>query len=77
VLPQLTPATALGATGAAAYAARQGVELATFLDGLGPVLTPEQVGKAITDLITDPGHDQDAYLLTAAGLVPVPWPTAG
>jgi NAD(P)-dependent dehydrogenase (short-subunit alcohol dehydrogenase family) len=72
VLPQLTPATALGATGAAAYAARQGVDLATFLDGLGPVLTPEQVGKAITDLITDPGHDQDAYLLTAAGLVPVP-----
>jgi hypothetical protein len=48
------------------------VDVATFLDGFGPVLTPEQVGTAIADLVIDPGHDQGAYMLTAAGLSPVP-----
>ena len=71
VLPQLTPATDLGAAAAAAYAARQGVDIATYLKGLGPALTPEQAGKAIVDLAAGPGRDQDAYLLTAAGLSPV------
>lgn len=71
VLPKLTPATDLGATGVAAYAKREGVDIATFLEGLGPTLTPEQVGKTIVDLAIDPGHDQGAYLLTPAGLNPV------
>jgi len=71
VLPQLTPATDLGAAGVAAYAARQGVDIPAFLEGLGPALTPEQVGTAIVALVTGPGHDRDAYLLTAAGLSPV------
>jgi NAD(P)-dependent dehydrogenase (short-subunit alcohol dehydrogenase family) len=71
VLPQLTPATALGAAAVAAYAARQGVDVATYMGGLGPALTPEQAGRAITDLVTGPGPDQDAYLLTAAGLSPL------
>jgi hypothetical protein len=52
-------------------AARQGVDIATYLEGLGPALTPEQAGKAIVDLASGPGRDQDAYLLTAAGLSPV------
>ena len=69
VLPQLTPATALGAVFAAAYAARQGADAA--LRTGGPALTPEQVGQAIVDL-TGPGWDQDAYLITAAGLRPLP-----
>jgi NAD(P)-dependent dehydrogenase (short-subunit alcohol dehydrogenase family) len=69
VLPQLTPATALGAVFAAAYAARQGADAANPAGG--PALTPEQVGQAITDLVTSPGADQDAYLLTAAGLRPL------
>jgi hypothetical protein len=34
-------------------------------------LAVEQVGEAIVDLVIDPGHDRDAYLLTAAGLSPV------
>ena len=34
----------------------------------GPALTPEQVGQAISGLVTGPGHGQDAYLITAAGL---------
>ena len=66
MLPQLTPATALGAVYVAAYAARQDVDVPQ-----GPPLTPERVGRAITDLVTGPGLDQDAYLLTAAGLRPL------
>jgi NAD(P)-dependent dehydrogenase (short-subunit alcohol dehydrogenase family) len=72
VLPQLTPATGLGAAGVAAYAARQGIDVATFLEGFGPALTPEQAGKAVIDLAAGSGHDQDSYLLTAAGLTPIP-----
>jgi len=88
VLPQLTGETDLGATAVAAYAARQGVDVPAFLDGLGPPLTPEQVGTAILDIVTGSGLDsgsgsgsgsssgsgvgQDAYLLTAAGLSPAP-----
>jgi NAD(P)-dependent dehydrogenase (short-subunit alcohol dehydrogenase family) len=71
VLPQLTPATGLGAAAVAAYAARAGMDVETYLKERGPVLTPEQAGTAITTLIGDPGHDQRAYLLTAAGLRPL------
>jgi NADP-dependent 3-hydroxy acid dehydrogenase YdfG len=71
VLPQLTPETDLGAAAVAAYAARQGIDIPAVLDGLGPALTPEQVGTAIVDIVTGPGDDRDAYLLTAAGLSPV------
>jgi NAD(P)-dependent dehydrogenase (short-subunit alcohol dehydrogenase family) len=69
VLPQLTPATALGAVFAAAYAARQGADASPSTNG--PALTPEQAGQAIVDL-TGPCWDQDAYLITAAGLRPLP-----
>ena len=72
VLPQLTPATGLGAAAVAAYAAREGLALADFLERSGPALTPDQVGRAVVDLARDPGHDRDAYLLTAAGLAPAP-----
>ena len=71
VLPQLTPATGLGAAAVAAYAARAGMDVEAFLKDRGPALTPEQAGAAITTLIGDPGHDQRAYLLTAAGLRPL------
>jgi NAD(P)-dependent dehydrogenase (short-subunit alcohol dehydrogenase family) len=71
VLPQLTPATGLGAAAVAAYAARAGMDVEAFLKDRGPALTPEQAGTAITALIGDPGHDQRAYLLTAAGLRPL------
>jgi NAD(P)-dependent dehydrogenase (short-subunit alcohol dehydrogenase family) len=68
VLPQLTPATTLGAAAVAAYAAREGIDVAAYLDRSGPALTPERAGQAIVDLATGDGHDQGAYLLTAAGL---------
>jgi len=71
VLPKLSPATDLGANGVAAYAARQGVDVDTFLEVLGPALTPEQVGKAIVQLAAGPGHDHPSYLLTAEGLSPI------
>lgn len=68
VLPQLTPATELGAAAAAAYAERQGIDFATALERFGPALTAEQVGKAVLDLATDASFDHTAYLLTTAGL---------
>jgi NAD(P)-dependent dehydrogenase (short-subunit alcohol dehydrogenase family) len=71
VLPQLTPATSLGAVFAAAYAAREGAGAAAR-GGPGGVLTPEQVGESVTGLVTGPGPEQDAYLITAAGVRPLP-----
>jgi hypothetical protein len=47
------------------------VDTAAFVEGPGPTLTPEQVGKTIVDLIIDTGYDQDAYLLTPTGLAPI------
>jgi NAD(P)-dependent dehydrogenase (short-subunit alcohol dehydrogenase family) len=68
VLPQLTPATELGAAAVDAYAAREGIDVATYLSRGGPVLAPEQVGKSIVELALDPAGGAGAYLLTAAGL---------
>jgi NADP-dependent 3-hydroxy acid dehydrogenase YdfG len=70
VLPQLTPGTDLGLAAVTAYAARQGVDVPTHIQNLGPVLTPEQVGVAVTGIAADPGYDREAYLLTATGLRP-------
>jgi NAD(P)-dependent dehydrogenase (short-subunit alcohol dehydrogenase family) len=72
LLPQLTPATALGAVAAAAYAAREGDSIAARTGGPGQVLTPAQVGEAITQLAVGPEPDQGAYLVTAMGLRPLP-----
>jgi NAD(P)-dependent dehydrogenase (short-subunit alcohol dehydrogenase family) len=66
VLPQLTPETELGAAAVAAYAAREGMDIPSFLATRGPSLTPEQAGKAVLDLAVGTGHG--AYLLAAAGL---------
>jgi NADP-dependent 3-hydroxy acid dehydrogenase YdfG len=71
VLPQLTPATDLGAAAVAAYAARAGTDVEVFLKERGPALTPEQVGDAVTELATSPGRDPGAYMLGAAGLSPL------
>ncbi len=54
LLPQLTPATALGTAGVAGYAARHGVDPDTFAANLQPVLTPDQVAKAVLDVVGDP-----------------------
>lgn len=72
VLPRLTPATDLGAKAVAAYAARQGVDLDAFVEASGPVLTPEQVGRAVLNIAGGSSGEHNAYLLAAAGLKPLP-----
>lgn len=76
VLPQLTPATGLGAAAVAAYAARSGLDVPDFLAQRGPALTAEQVGEAVCALAAGPGSPGGlggaaAYLLTAAGPSPL------
>jgi NADP-dependent 3-hydroxy acid dehydrogenase YdfG len=68
ILPQLTPATELGAAGVAAYAQRAGLSVEAFEKQLGTVLTTEHVAKAVTDVATDDGHSAAAYILTATEL---------
>jgi NAD(P)-dependent dehydrogenase (short-subunit alcohol dehydrogenase family) len=71
VLPALTPATELGEKGVAAYAARQGVDVDTFVQSLQPALTAEQVGKSVLDIAIGQQRGHRAYALTAAGLSPL------
>ena len=71
VLPALTPATELGAKAVAAYAERQGVDVDTFVQSLGPALTAEQVGKSVLDIAIGQQRGHRAYTLTAAGLSPL------
>lgn len=70
VLPQLTPATDLGAAGVAAYAERQGIEPATFSSALEPLLTPAVAGAEIARLCGDAGNRDELreYQLTGHGL---------
>jgi NAD(P)-dependent dehydrogenase (short-subunit alcohol dehydrogenase family) len=72
VLPQLTPATDLGAVAVAAYAAREGMTVEDFLAARGPALTPQLAGKAIAELAGVQSQSGEAYLLTAAGLSQLP-----
>jgi NAD(P)-dependent dehydrogenase (short-subunit alcohol dehydrogenase family) len=68
LLPRLTPAGGVGASGAAAYAARGGTDLDTFLSGLGPILTAEQVASAVVELVES--DRTGAFLLGPDGLAP-------
>jgi NAD(P)-dependent dehydrogenase (short-subunit alcohol dehydrogenase family) len=71
VLPQLTPATQLGAKAVAAYAQRQGVDVDTFAASLRPALTAEQVGKSVLEIAMGQRRDHRAYMLSSAGLSPL------
>ncbi len=70
LLPDLTPATDLGSVGVAGYAARQGVDRDTFIASRGPVLTPDQVAKAVLELAGDPDSAPE-YQITGTGLRPI------
>jgi NAD(P)-dependent dehydrogenase (short-subunit alcohol dehydrogenase family) len=70
LLPQLTPTGGVGAVGVDGYAARQGVARDTFIEGLQPILTPDQVAKAVVELAADPGSAPE-YQLSSAGLRPI------
>ena len=77
VLPQLTPATELGAAAVAAYAERQGRYgrgRAGYRESLGPALTPGASARRSSDLIEGPapGEGAEAYLVTAGGVRPAP-----
>jgi NAD(P)-dependent dehydrogenase (short-subunit alcohol dehydrogenase family) len=66
---QIVGATELGHAAAAAYAAQQGISEAAFLERFGPALTPEGVGRAVVDLLTDPAYRSgSAYGVTGRGL---------
>ncbi len=46
LLPQLTPATGLGAAGVAGYAAREGISPGAYAERFEPILTPGGPGRA-------------------------------
>lgn len=71
LLPDLTPATGLGAAAVAAYARRMGVEVEEFLRRRGPQLAPEQVGRAVLDLARGKGENGAAYSVTAQAFEPL------
>jgi NAD(P)-dependent dehydrogenase (short-subunit alcohol dehydrogenase family) len=71
ILPQLTPATDLGAAAVAAYAERQGVDVDTFVQSLRPELTADQVGKSVLEVATGARREHHAYTLTSTGLSPL------
>jgi NAD(P)-dependent dehydrogenase (short-subunit alcohol dehydrogenase family) len=71
LLPRIAPLTGVGRPAVRAYAARGGQSEEEYLQQLGGPLTPEQAGQAVVELVTGGAHDQDAYLLTAAGLRPL------
>ena len=70
LLPQLTPTAGVGAVGVAGYAARMGVDPAVFAENLQPILTPEQVAKAVTEIVGDPESGPE-YQVSGAGLQPM------
>lgn len=72
LLPRLTPATELGAAAVAAYAERQGVDVATFVDNGGPALSAEQVGRTVLELAAGEPAGHGSYLLTSSGLTETP-----
>jgi NAD(P)-dependent dehydrogenase (short-subunit alcohol dehydrogenase family) len=73
VMPRMTPFGEVGRRGIRAYAARTGQTEETYLQQLGTPLTPEIAGSAVLDLVrTDSAALSAGYLLTGAGLQPLP-----
>jgi NAD(P)-dependent dehydrogenase (short-subunit alcohol dehydrogenase family) len=73
VLPKMTPFGDVGLAGVRGYAARDGRTEEAFLADLGELLTPEFAGSAVVDLVrADSSTLVPSYLLTAAGLQPLP-----
>jgi NAD(P)-dependent dehydrogenase (short-subunit alcohol dehydrogenase family) len=73
VMPTMTPFGDVGMQGVRGYAARSGQSEEAYLKELGELLTPETAGSALVGLIQDdPATTAPGYVLTAAGLQPVP-----
>jgi len=71
VLPGMTPGTGIGNAGIVGYAARQGVEVETYLQGLSATLSPDEVGRTIVDLARSPVHESRSYRLAPGGPFPL------
>ena len=56
----------------AAYAHREGISVEEYLERSGPGLRPEEVGRAVVDLVASSDYEPAAYLLTTAGLSRLP-----
>ena len=71
--PRLTPMTDLGRPAVEAHAARGGQTVEEYLKGFGAPLTPEIAGAGVVELVhADADAIGPAYLLTGAGLKPLP-----
>jgi NAD(P)-dependent dehydrogenase (short-subunit alcohol dehydrogenase family) len=77
LLPRLGPATGVGGPAIAAGARRAGVSEDTYLAQFGVSSTPQVVGEAVLQALTDPElGSHRALLLTATGLAPIDGPLA-
>ncbi|KPV50362.1 hypothetical protein SE17_27390 [Kouleothrix aurantiaca] len=66
---QISAATQLGRTAAAAYSAAQGLSEEAFLARMGAPLTPEHVGSAVVALVTEPEYQRGLVLrVTSQGV---------
>jgi NAD(P)-dependent dehydrogenase (short-subunit alcohol dehydrogenase family) len=73
VFPKMTPFGAVGRAGIRGYSALGGQTEEAFTEQLGELLTPERAGAALVDLVrTDASSVAAGYLLTSAGLQPLP-----
>jgi 3-oxoacyl-[acyl-carrier protein] reductase len=73
VLPGFAPSTGVGRPATRAYAARAGLDLATFLETSQPELTPQVAGAAVLELVrTDAAELATTYGLYGTGLKVLP-----
>jgi NAD(P)-dependent dehydrogenase (short-subunit alcohol dehydrogenase family) len=73
VMPRMTPFGDVGRRGVRAYAARSGQSEDEYVQHLGPLTTPEIAGSALVELVcAEPSTAAPEYLLTGAGLQPLP-----
>ncbi|MFE5034403.1 SDR family oxidoreductase [Streptomyces sp. NPDC056683] len=70
LLPNMTPVGGVGDAGVTGYAARAGVARETFVEGRQPILTLEQIGKAVVELAEAPDSGPE-YRVDGAGLNPI------
>jgi NAD(P)-dependent dehydrogenase (short-subunit alcohol dehydrogenase family) len=73
LLPRITPLTDLGRPAIEAYATRADQPFESYVEHLGPPVTPEIAGGAALELVrADTANVAPAYMLTGAGLKKLP-----
>lgn len=71
LLPQLTPLAGVGRAGAESYAGREGLTVDAYVQRFAPLLTPEEVGRTVADLVRDEGPAHVELMLTGSGTRPL------